>query len=352
MVFKSEAEHFCDCVNILANSIPKLYSGWRNKLSVANRYWLAASCVTREKEFLSKFKSHLYVFETYWKRVADYQKHDNYWPEFELESLVASQRTQGDEIDVMGGKISSALISEEKPDDYPDFAGQFLHSLGEAAFSSLLEDNEEKFVTLYPVFFKAIFAQAQKLMPSNVKEEWVRENLTKVAVTPIIDLVDLSGYAILMSEYYGNDKPRRVIEFCWGEYLGREGSLNSVHVGLVFSILATFDRAFEIPHRNEYRFRWERKVNDKLINNISYRSIIKRHSFIEDKLILHKSALVRLFAKDEMALNHNGIDIFFTFILNPMLPNESQGIINIRRNLEDELQREADFYEKHSEGKI
>jgi hypothetical protein len=351
IVFKSEAENFCRCITVLFEDIIQLYANWSTKLSSTNRYWLVASCVTREKEFIFKLGKHLGIFETYWNSIVEYKKNDEYWPEFNLDTLILSQEKRIEKIDIMSGKIASSLISEEKPDDYPDFAGQFLHSLSEAVFKAILDNNDEKFLTLFPLCFTTTFAQAQKLMPLDVKEEWVRENLTKVAFTPVIDLIDLSGYCILMSEYYGNTRIRRIVDVYWNSYLGKVGSLKDPQVGIIFATIATFDQTYEIPHRNQYRFRWERIINNKLIQSIEYKSVLGSHPFHEDKIRLHDSPLVRIFSEDEIALSHNGIDVFYTFILKPMLSEAQCNLINRRRNLADELQREIEFYAKHNKGK-
>ena len=350
IVFKSEAENFCNCLKIIFEDVIRLYSDWSSKLSSTDRYWLAASCVTREKEFTIKLRTHLNVFETYWASIVEHKKYDDYWPEFELDTLTLTQEKRLEEIDIMTGKIASALINEEKPDDYPDFAGQFLHSLSEAVFNSILDNNYEKFLTIFPLCFTTTFTQAQKLMPSNVKEKWIRENLTKVAFTPIIDLIDLSGYCILMSEYYGNDKIRSLVDLCWCDYLGKVGRINDAQVGVIFTILATLDLAYGIPHRDQYRFRWKRIINHQITNGVDYKLVMETHSFFEDKLRLHDSPLVRIFAEDDMALNHSGIDVFYTYILRPILSESQYGLINRRRNLSDEVQREIEFYSKHNNG--
>ncbi|MDO6487911.1 hypothetical protein Q4503_09385 [Colwellia sp. 6_MG-2023] len=351
IVFKSEAESFCRCVTVLFEDITKLYAGWSAKLSSTDRYWLAASCVTREKEFIFKLNKHLSIFETYWNSIIKYKKHDEYWPEFKLDTLILSQEKRIEKIDIMSGDIASSLISEEKPDDYPDFAGQFLHSLSEAVFKASLDNNNEKLLTLFHLCFTTTFAQAQKLMPLDVKEEWVRENLTKVAFTPIIDLIDLSGYCILMSEYYGNTEIRRIVDVYWNGYFGKVGSLKSAQVEIIFATIATFDQAYEIPHRNQYRSRWERIINNKLNQNVECKSVIGNHRFNEDIIRLHDSPLVRIFSEDKIALRHNGIDVFYTYILKPMLSEAQCNLINRRRNLADELQREIEFYAKYNEGK-
>lgn len=350
IVFKSEAENFCNCVKIIFEDFIKLYSGWSSKLSSTDRYWLAASCVTREKEFTFKLRQHLNIFETYWASIVEHKKYDEYWPEFELDAHILTQEGRIEEIDIMSGKIASALINEEKPDDYPDFAGQFLHSLSEAVFNSILDNNYEKFLTLFPLCFATTFTQAQKLMPTNVKEKWIRENLTKVAFTPIIDLIDLSGYCILMSEYYGNGKIRSLVEVYWSGYLGKVDRINDAQVGVIFTILATLDLAYEIPHRNQYRFRWERIINHKITNGVAYKLVMNTNSFFEDKLRLHDSPLVRIFAEDEMALHRSGIDVFYTYILKPILSEAQYGLINRRRNLADEVQREIEHYSKLNNG--
>ena len=198
------------------------------KLSSTKRYWLAASCITRENEFWSKVNRNSTFFNSYWDSLTKYQKDDEHWPVFDINSVINIAEERITEIDSITAKIALGLISIKKPDDYPDFAGQFLHSLGEAIFNSILKNDSDKFFKLFHSYFNTTFIQAQKLMPTNVKEEWLIQSHTKIAFAPIIDLIDLTGYCILMSEYYENNQLKNVVEFYWNQWGKSETALKKI----------------------------------------------------------------------------------------------------------------------------
>lgn len=350
LIFKSEAENFCKCVTALFEDAIDQYAKWTNKLSSTKRYWLAAACVTRENEFTFKLRKHSDIFEKYWTSIIKNKNHDDSWPNFKTDTLIKSLENRIDKIDIMSGEISYSLIQEERPDDYPDFAGQFLHSLSESVFKAIIENNNEKFLKLFPLCFATTFSQAQKLMPVDIKEKWQKENLTKVAFTPIIDLIDLSGYCIILSEYFKNPKISNIVKLFWSKYLKDNGNLNIPKIDMVLTMIASLDLSYEISHRNEYRFRWEKIVNRKLTQNVEKKSIAGENPFRNEFIRLHDSPLVRIFAQDELGLTHNGIDVFYTLILKSMLSKEQRKLIGIRRDLEDEMQREIELYTKHKNG--
>ena len=346
IVFRSEAEVFINSLKNIYEESLQLYTVWSKKLLSTNRYWLAASCVTREKEFIYKLRSNLNVFESYWESTVKYQKHDTYWPIFDLNLLNQSQKERVNEIDIISGVISTALIVEEKPDDYPDFAGQFLHSLSEAVFDSAIENDSEKLFTLLPQQFVNTFAQTKKLMPSNIKEDYIRENMTKIALSPIFDVMDLSGFCILMSEYHNNHKMRMTVNACWNRYFGDSKNTDSKTIDFIFAILVSYDSPYDISHRNQHRFRWRSIINEKFIHEINSRPVAEVGSFFSENLKLHNSPLVRYCASDKASMRYTGIDIFYTYILKERLLDERLGFLK-RRDIEDEVNNEVEFYEKN-----
>ena len=67
---------------------------------------------------------------------------------------------------------------------------------------------------------------------------------------------------------------------------------------------------------------------------------------------MHDDPLVRLFAKEDLGLNHKGIDVFVTELLIPKLENPKQEISKFRRDLRDKIQREIERYEQYQKGEL
>jgi len=345
-VCKEEASTFVQNVELIINDIGQLYGSWVDKLTVSKRLWLASACSVREKEFLHKICCQQTELEAYWNSLEDYQKHDSKWANFDFEKHLNNIDSRLKSIDDSRAEILRELLGLQRPENFPDFPGLFLHSQGEALFDAFTLNDTSKVERLFLNYFYASFYKFSELLPKNFDEIWKMENKAKIASAALVDLLELTGYGIVLCRFHSNTRLEHLIKAIWNAYLDQ----GSDRLKQLLATVNLFDSAYEIPHRNEHRFNWERFVSEKLSQEIETKNIFISGTFLHsEKIKLHNDPLVRIFAQNDIGINHKGIDVFVTELLVPRLDNPEQEIKSFRRDLRDDVQREIERYKSYIE---
>lgn len=96
-----------------------------------------------------------------------------------------------------------ALISTGKRLGHlPDYGGQFLSAIAESLIEALVFADLELLNDLYPAYFLSCLVRFEDLRPKTLAAEWrIRQELL-VAATPVLDLMEISGYFCLYAEFH------------------------------------------------------------------------------------------------------------------------------------------------------
>ena len=344
---KAEASSFVENIDLIIDEIGEIYTVWVTKLISSKRYWLASTCSVREKEFWQKVAYQLDAVERYWCSLSKFQKNDSQWPSFKVDRLSNMSKDKKAVIEDHRATLLLGLLNHKRPDNFPDFPGAFLHSQGEAIFDALVTNDSAKVYKVFLTYFWASFYKFSELLPKDFDELWKVENAAKIASSALIDLLDLSGYGLVLSRYFKNVDLTTFITGIWNKYLDEQTSRTAQLIATV----NMFDSAFEIAHRSEHRLYWESCVNNKLTSEIEAKKLPARGFHYTNEFIrLHEDPLVRIFAEEDIGIGHKGIDVLVSEILLPRLKDPENEIKNFRRDLRDELAREIVRYRSFKEG--
>jgi hypothetical protein len=232
------------------------------------------------------------------------------------------------------------LSRMKRPDTYPDFAGQFLHSAGEALFNAMCQNEPETVNLLFPDFFNGILLQSSRILAGAPEVDWRLETSVKVAVAPLLDLMDLSGYAILLSELYENSAISDSIIAQWTEYLNSsDEKAPTSRASFLFSAILLTESAFELAHRSLVRTRWRQKVSE-ILRRVERKVDPKGGIFSNQSIVLHDSPLVRVFAENELISSYDGIDVFIERCLRKYADTKESKLGFGRRELKRAIARE------------
>ena len=347
-ICNQEAISFVRNTNEIIDKFGAMYSSWVKNLTFSRRYWLASACSVREKEFWYKISYQSQVFSSYWKSLSNYQKHDESWPAFNIDELNKTLEEKNDKVEQSRTVLLDKLIPVKRPDKFPDYPGVFLHSQGESLFEALLSNDETRIIELFPSYYFSSFYQFSKLLSRDFNELSKAENMAKVASAALIDLLELTGFAIVLLRFHRNTRLSDWIQRIWERHLSEPAKVSQL-----MATVNMYDSAHEIPHRNEHRFNWEHCICGKLSNELDTKEVYRKGNYFHsEKIVMHDDPLVRLFAKEDLGLNHKGIDVFVTELLIPKLENPKQEISKFRRDLRDKIQREIERYEQYQKGEL
>ena len=161
-------------------------------------------------------------------------------------------------------------------------------------FDALLSGNADTVkALLIPCFFGCI-KRFDDLKPTTDLSDWRAQQELQVALAPLLDLMDLSGYACLMADFHNKAQLWTEIKAVWDRYLdGTQGAQRAALLGAGVSLT---EGTFAIPHRGLLRTRWQQRI-ERTLNQLPRREIYIGSVLVSHTLVLHSSSLVRLFAR-------------------------------------------------------
>ena len=348
LINKTNAENAEISINALFLKVNTLYSTWLEKANNNKLHWISSSILSREAEYRHKLDHYIHQIKGYWDNLGDSRKiADLNWPTVDFSSLNETQIKRWTDVIRLMSVESNLLALQSRPKDYPDFAGQFLHTVGEAIISAFYSNNRERIDVFFKPFLVGSLLQFNNLRPKEKLSDWRDELDWKISAAPLLDLMDLSGYAFLYSEYYGEPELSRPVTSAWDGYLeSQETERPGAIVEFLAGAVALTESGFEMPHRSILRTQWEQTAFTRL-QNLPTRDDSRRElSWAADAIVLHESALVRLFARGSYGSLYDGIDIFLAKYLAQRAASLDVDFGSRRYDLRSELEREEQRYKE------
>ena len=232
-----------------------------------------------------------------------------------------------------------SLIS--RPESYPDFAGKFLHTVGEALLTAMCENDLDTVKALFKRYFCGSQLQYNRLRPKENTLAPQMEIDMKIAVAPLLDLMDISGYVYLLSDYHNAPCLKDLIVNTWDEYFNQDSGTLPLEF-FAHAVLFT-ESAFEIAHRSVNRTRWKQIIQHRL-KDLERQEIYRGGGGIlggVETVVIHESPLVRIFAGEYGSLFYDGIDIFIAKYVRQREGGENLDFGRAPdRDLEEKIRRE------------
>jgi hypothetical protein len=177
----------------------------------------------------------------------------------------------------------------------------------------------------------------ERMKPSDPSFNVWTEQKLQIAAAPVIDLLELSGFAKLLAELHGEEKLWAPVTTTWHALLSKSPHM----LTWLAAITAGGLPRFQIPHRGLVRTSWSMRVQRELIQ-LPRRRFVERGSglFIREE-VDHPSPLVRYCAKYEF---HDGWEIFAAVYLSKQPGSEKLRWGHGVANLVEALEREDEEY--------
>lgn len=348
LICKAFCQSSLTSLEILLTKVPKLLIQWATSAYHSERYWLAACILSRVIEYLIKAGVHLPKVEGSWDSLSSHRRIPNlHWPESNFDELKRILSSNKKETNELMGKTAVILNTMNRPNELPDFGGKFLHSLGEAVFTSLVNNDLDEFSSLFRLYVIGSLQQFNNLRPKEILTTWQTEIEIKIAVAPLIDLMELSGYGLLFAELYSNAHISLVIKEVWDGYLDSAEDQNPEDtLTLLSGAVSLTEGVLELPHRSILRTAWSQNVAGKL-RELERREVFSKGSYLySETVVLHDSPLIRVFARDGYSSFFEGIDVFETFYLRDRPEEAAKNFRNRNIELQGALDRERQRYDE------
>ena len=340
LMAKAEAENFAVVMKCFHDEAKQLYEYWRNIATSSNHPWFSAVALSREWEYWHKIDAHSNALVRYWGDLNTERRIKGLpWPDLNTEELGQKKERRKKEILKLMSSENVLLSFNSRQESHPDFAGRFLHTVGEALLTAMCENDFGTIETLFKDYFVGSILQYQQLRPE-IKEPISHiENEIIVACAPLTDLVDISGYAFLMSDYHHAPQLKQPILSEWDNALSQRPPMLSLK-GLAGTISLS-QSGFVMPNRSINRTRWRQTVARHLLD-IGEEEMWETNYFGAETVVKHASPLVRIFSKP--IDSHDGIDIFIAKYICQREDGKDLNFGYRRKNLEKTIEREEKRY--------
>ncbi len=311
LVIQKEVENLRTAMICFYDEVFTLYESWIKTATSSQHPWLAAVMISRESEYWHKIDYHTNTMNQLWTDLnSDRQVEGLQWPSLDTNDL--KRKKEGRETELLklmsNGDLLHSLMS--RSESYPDFAGQFLHTTGEALLLAVCENKGDGIEEIFRNYFYGILLEYDRLRPKDKELNSASEWAMNIAAAPLLDLMDISGYAYLFSEYHNAPQLKEPIISVWDKYLN-EGEAKQ-RMQFLVTISQFTEPPFGLGHRGVNRTRWEQVVS-KCLKGVERREIpwdgIESIGSFEPPMV-HKSLLVRIFARHGSISSYNGIDVF------------------------------------------
>jgi hypothetical protein len=345
LVARKEGETLAENCKALILSIQEYFRGWQSKFEQPETQWYKAALCSRELEYWFKVNYQIDLFTSSWSELSTGRRIDGLtWPNFADLKLQENVEKRRDEL-LQDIALQNVLLSLSKVGkDYPDYSGQFLHMTAEAIIDAICNRNAAQFQKLFSPFFVCSFMKFTELKPTIGIEEWRGKQGLKVAAAPIMDLLEISGLAFLMSELSRNEDFRAHVTKQWNAYLEKSGTIVE-QLKWISAVVWLTESEFEIPYRSVLRTGWRHRVQFDL-RDIPRKTVYRHHMSIHaDEIIDHPSPLVRLLARERLGSFYSGSDIFVTLYLRKRPESADIDFNRKRADLEDAIEREEKNHE-------
>lgn len=294
-----------------------------------NQGSFAVMSLSHGLEFFDKLDHHMYrlkdlatVMEG--KRILK----DIAWPEWDWSAFDTQIQEANEEIVLQMANCVPYLVSEAISFDesYPDLLGQALDIVGEAYFDALHNNQTRLIQPLFKNYIVGLLRKQESVLER--VRDWKNPHSAIVLGTePFADLLELSGYALLYSEYHQNTELWQSVKAVWDNYLLTEENRIQIINMLYRTSLAR--RQPSITSRGMLRDHWTRIFGDAL-NTIELVHIPdSSNEFWRSSMIRnHPSLLIRAIASSDRLGNFAGFgydaaSVFVDLYLNTIMKLKS-----------------------------
>lgn len=326
LVSRDYLEALQSCTDALFRASRDGFQAWSSRFEQSGNLWGRAVLLNRHGEYLSKLSAHLYWIQGLEKEFERVKILPDLlgWPKPRSESfsanLASAQVNQNRTVAEMALELSKGA----RPGSLPDFAGEFLARTANNLIDALFDSDTNDFQELFPVFWRASLAKTSMLL--NDPETSGQDGFTRFAQSaiPLLNLLEICGFAILVSEMKETPPPWRALQDLWGRYFA-DPKAGARRIQIVDNALRLADMAM-MPLGDMARHQWRMQAGDWLRKALGIEAAFLSPPWARTgEQPLHPRPLIRVLSRDTFPGMRRGSDIFGAMYFISFLEEQKKG---------------------------
>ena len=294
--------------NELLNEFEKAIADEAETLIKEKKSIFAAQLIERGLEGCNKFAYHFNALQRYVEALSNLRRvEDRPCPTIEWEAHARRISKVRERLLTALGQATLDLAYLPKTDKLPDYFGHAYAFISDECYSTLAAGEEAQFSKLFPTFFTAGLTARDQLLSSSQ----IADPVTKFgfSLQPLLDVVEISGFAYLFSELDSKDF-RSKVEYIWDKYFDNVPD-KEVAARFICSNIARQPWPFMAYPRDHTRAAWEQDFERRLrslglMDSMSSRGFM----YARKEESRHSSKLIRAISGG-MSIYYKPYDVFF-----------------------------------------
>lgn len=246
----------------LIEELKQFFSDEVSSLFSINRYLFAAQLIQRGLEACHKHSTFLEEAEACFDRLLKVRRVDDIpWTEvnWNLERERISEVRE--HLIVTFGKLAPELSKLSLPKTYPDYFGHAYSVLAHESYSVMATGKEDLFKKIFPSYFISCLTAYSRLITQ--LDKYDARTGFGFSTAPIMELLDISGYALIYSELEGNKHYWDTAKELWDKYFTSHKEPNNLAQSIV-NIVNTRRSLLTIFPRDYLRTSWQQDLGRRL----------------------------------------------------------------------------------------
>ena len=239
------------------------------------------------------------------------------WPSWDWEGVEKALLESQKELFISLGQCIPGLSKTTPSLELPDYLGAAVHNSGEQCYEALKGNDAQLFKQLFPYYLEGILSIYTRL--SERTRDWQQDSILVAVSEPLLDLVELSGYAKLYSELHEEPALWVACKEVWEKYL--KGVDPARVVPYLGALISYNQHLFAITPRSTLRTSWGIKF-EQCLRSLPRRPLRDEWAgsgiaWQDRTVVQHPSRLIQLMAgtSEEYMAFYDGTDVFVEFFL-------------------------------------
>ena len=275
----------------LLESLESIFIAKSNALIGKRLFMLAALFSKRGLETCSKMRANFSYLEKTVNAIAEKELVEKDIPcsKIDWDGVRNKINEAYDKLIEIQGKCLPTLSIIKRPKNWPDVFGQTYNTICHETYRSLFEKDQNKFSMLFPLLFFGAIVASENLR-TELSDRDV-EVIVSIMSEPLLDLLNLSGYAKIYSELYNEPKLWQDCSSVWDAYFKKQENKKPLLEKLI-GLQEYRKSKFQIFPRDTLRTNWDLMLQRKL-REMNLIDDMLGSSPRRDQKNKHTSALIR-----------------------------------------------------------